>query len=140
MAAVGQQMSNVSNRGAAVSLEPEIEVCLGWLSQEGGVDTAVAGKLWDGTTWHRPVMNGSKAFTVEDTFFSMCNAGHIPEIYESLMDGDAFGLRQRLTVMFAKPMFNEDAADDIRQACRNLPVSTRKPEDFLTSLLFPLLM
>ena len=137
VAATGLQMASEENRSAAVSVEPEIDVFLGWLQQEVGIDKGVAGKLWDASTWHRPVMNGAKAFTVEHMFFSICNAGHIPEIYEALQGGDAFGLRQRLTVLAPRPTFQKAAF--IRAACAALPVPSHKPEEFVASLLFPLM-
>ena len=140
VAACGLQMSAERNRSAALSIEPEIDVFLSWIQQETTVDAAVAGKLWDGVTWHRPVMNGSNAFTVPDCFFSMCNAGHVPDLYDQLLHGDAFGLRQRLTVLFAWPTFDDDnLLNRIKRGCAALPVPSKDPSDFIAALLFPLM-
>ena len=122
-------MSALESRGAGVSLEPEIQLFLSWLEQEAGVDAGVAGKLWDEVTWHRLVMNGSKAFFVDDVFFSVCNVGHIVKMHRMLRAGDVFGLRQRMTVLFSRPNFYDDAFDINEATCDKLPVTSGKPED-----------
>ena len=50
---------------------------------------------------------------------------------------DVFGLRQRLTACFARPTWQ--SIQDIRAACAELPVASKKPEHFLAALLFPIL-
>ena len=70
-------------------------------------------------------------------FFSFCAGGHIYELLKRLMK-DVIGLRQRLTVVYARPLFMTIA--DIRQACAELPSEVQhKPALFLACLLFPLL-
>lgn len=44
VAATGLQMASPANRGAAVSVEPEIDVVLSWLTQKLGVDNELSGK------------------------------------------------------------------------------------------------
>ena len=56
LAATGLQMSLQQNRGAALSVEPEIEQVLSWFTAESSIDRAVPAKLWDGQNprLHRP--------------------------------------------------------------------------------------
>ena len=60
LSAAGQTASQAQHRNACVAIEPELQGILGWLSQELAVDSAVAAKIWDNTTWDRPVMCHSK--------------------------------------------------------------------------------
>lgn len=64
---------------------------------ESCVDAGAAGKLWDGSPWHRPVIEKTRAFTIERSWYSIFAAGHVPEVFHATQR-DAFGLRGRLTV------------------------------------------
>ena len=86
-----------------MAAECEVEGVFTWFQNEMGVDKAVPGKLWDGNTWHRPVMDKAKAFTVESPWFGFIAGAHIPETYKATLH-DAFGLRERFTVSFAEPV------------------------------------
>lgn len=79
LAATGLQMSLQQNRGAALSVEPEIEQVLSWFA-ESSIDRAAPAKLWDSSTWHRPVMDKTRACTVHRPWFGCCSGGHIPEM------------------------------------------------------------
>lgn len=114
MAANGQLMSCKQNRGAALAAECEVEGVFTWFQNEMGVDKAVPGKLWDGNAWHRPVMDKSRAFSVEAPWFGFIAGAHIPEIFKATLS-DAFGLRERLTVSFAEPQWL--TIREIREAC-----------------------
>lgn len=46
-------------------------------------------------------------------------------------------MRQRLTICFGRPSWTP--IREIRAACESLPVQSKKPEDFVASLLFPIL-
>ena len=50
------------------------------------MDSAVAGKLWDGATWHRPVMDKSRAFTVKEPWFGIFSAGHVPDLFKAMQE------------------------------------------------------
>ena len=137
LAAMGLQMSAAENRGAALSVEPEIEGIFANFAAESVVDRGVPGKLWDSTTWDRPVLATAKAFAVESPFDSMLAAGHIPEHFRALREDD-FGYRQRLTASFQVPLWL--TINEIRDACLRLPVPSHNPEDFLAGLWLPLLV
>jgi hypothetical protein len=139
LAAVGLQMSLEQNRGAAVSIEPEIEQILHWFTSEMGIDRGAAGKLWDNAVWSRPVMDKTRAFIVKSAWYAFLAGGHVPELFRAMVD-DTFGLRQRLTVCFCEPPWEKMCISDIRAACDRLPVPAKKPEMFIASLLFPLLV
>ena len=136
LAATGLQMSLQQNRGACLSVEPELEQVLSWFTADSTMDRAAPSKLWDGVTWHRPVMDKSRAFTVEDPWYGFLCGGHVIDLYKA-MQADSFGLRQRVTACFGPPTWME--LDDIRQACAALPTASQKPEDYVAGLLFPLL-
>ena len=120
------------------AVEPELDGILGWLLSEFSFDNAVPANLWDGTTWDRPVMQTTKGFTMYNPFFSFCAGGHLYELLKRLMK-DVIGLRQRLTVVYARPLFMD--IEDIRLACKKLPEECAfKPAPFIAGLLFPLLM
>lgn len=135
MAANGQIMSCRQNRGAALAAECEVEGVFSWFQNEMGVDKAVPGKLWDGNVWHRPVMDKSRAFTVESPWFGFIAGAHIPEVFKATLN-DAFGLRERLTVSFEEPIWL--SIREIREACARLATATGKPKDFVAGLLLPL--
>ena len=136
LAAAGFAASQTQNRGAMFAVEPEVHGIISWLAQESAIDKAVPGKLWDHVTWDRPVMSSGKGFCVQEPFFSFVAGGHIPELVEAL-ESDWFGLRQRLTVLFAPPTWLR--LRDIKAACHKLPPETGfKPEVFLSALLYPL--
>jgi hypothetical protein len=137
LAAAGYTASRAVNRDAMTAVEPELDGILNWLMAEFAFDSAVPAKLWDGTTWDRPVMQQSKSFTMWRPFFSFCAGGHLWELLLRLMR-DIIGLRQRLTVVYARPLFMEIA--QIRAACQQLPDTVKhKPAPFVAALLFPLL-
>ena len=80
-------------------------------------------------------MEKARQFTLERPFFSFCAGGHLYELLKRLMK-DIIGLRQRLTVVFARPLFV--SLEDIDAACHELPKETHyKPEEFVAALLFP---
>ena len=135
MAANGQIMSCTQNRGAALAAECEVDGVFTWFQNEMGVDKAVPGKLWDGNVWHRPVMDKSRAFTVERPLFGFIAGAHIPEIFKATIN-DYFGLRERLTASFEEPMWL--SIREIREACARLATTSRKPVDFMAGLLLPL--
>ena len=138
LAAGGFEASKPHNRDSMTAVEPELEGILAWLLAEFAFDAAVPAKLWDGTTWDRPVMNAAKAFTMYRPFFSFCAGGHLYELLKRLLK-DLIGLRQRLTVKYARPLFLE--IGDIRKACKLLPLEVEyKPANFLASLMQPLLV
>eukprot|EP00959_Pyramimonas_sp_CCMP1952_P203650 4258412-Pyramimonas_sp.AAC.1 len=95
-AATGMQMSCSQNRSAALSAEPEVDQILSWFSAEGGIDGGVVAKLWDGLTWHRPVMEKRRAFEVKDPWWGLIAGGHVPELHKAIVN-DHFGFRQRVT-------------------------------------------
>ena len=64
LAASGLQMSLKQNRSAALSVEPEIDQVLAWFTVDSSIDRGAPAKLWDGSTWHRPVMEKTRAFTI----------------------------------------------------------------------------
>lgn len=103
---------------------------------ESCVDAGAAGKLWDGSPWHGPVMDKTRAFTIERPWYSILAAGHVPEMFQATQR-DAFGLRGRLTVCVPHPRFQP--LRDIIAACQSLCVPSKKPEDFLAGLLYPVL-
>ncbi|CAJ1339118.1 unnamed protein product, partial [Effrenium voratum] len=136
LAAAGFAASQTQNRGAMFAVEPEVHGIISWLAQESAIDKAVPGKLWDHVTWDRPVMSSGKGFCVQEPFFSFVAGGHIPELVEAL-ESDWFGLRQRLTVLFAPPTWLR--LRDIKAACHKLPPETGfKPEVCLSARLYPL--
>lgn len=123
----GLQMSQAQNRGAAISVEPEVEqvfhwfaagslvqslrgmsVCMGVygpasspvhsLQAENCVDKGAAGKLWDSSPWHRPVMEKTRAFTIERAWYSILAAGHVPEVFDATRK-DTFSLSHRFAVV-----------------------------------------
>jgi hypothetical protein len=49
------------------------------------MDNGVAGKLWDGATWSRPVMDKSRAFDVETPWYGILAGGHIPEVFKATL-------------------------------------------------------
>ena len=137
LAAAGQTAAQPQNRGSFTAIEPELLGVLAWLLNESAVDSAVPGKLWDSVTWDRPVMQSNKQFQVVDPFFSFVAAGHLHELLEKLMR-DSLGLRQRLTVVFARPLFLQ--LEEITAACEALPPETKgKPAVFMARFLYPLL-
>ena len=70
-------------------------------------------------------------------YFSFCAGGHVYELLKRLVK-DVIGLRQRLTVVYARPLFME--IEDIRRACAALPSDVNhKPALFVACFLFPLL-
>ncbi|CAK0862761.1 unnamed protein product, partial [Prorocentrum cordatum] len=131
----GMIMSCHQNRGAALAAECEVEGVFSWFQNEMGVDKAVPGKLWDGNAWHRPVMDKARAFSVDAPWFGFIAGAHIPETFKATIN-DAFGLRERLTASFAEPQWL--TIRQIREACAQLPVRSRKPADFVAGLLLPL--
>ena len=136
LAATGLQMSLQQNRGAALSVEPEIEQVLSWFTAESSIDRAAPAKLWDGSDWHRPVMDKTRAFTVHRPWFGCCSGGHIPEMHRATVQ-DVFGLRQRVTAVYGAPKWSTIAA--IRGACSKLPTADKKPAQFIAGLCYPLL-
>ena len=136
-AATGMQMSCRQNRSAALSAEPEVDQILSWFSAEGGIDSGVVAKLWDGLTWHRPVMEKRRAFEVEDPWWGFIAGGYVPELHKATLN-DHFGLRQRITVCYGEPPWRPSTLASIRAACTALPVSTGKPHMFVAHLLWPL--
>eukprot|EP00438_Fugacium_kawagutii_P019107 Skav234735 [mRNA] locus=scaffold634:893499:894472:- [translate_table: standard] len=60
-AAAGLQMTLQQNRGAALSVEPKIEQVVSWFTAERSIDRAAPAKLWDGSAWHRTVMDKTRA-------------------------------------------------------------------------------
>jgi hypothetical protein len=136
LAATGLQMSLQQNRGAALSVEPEIEQVLSWFTAESSIDRAAPAKLWDSSTWHRPVMDKTRAFTVQRPWFGCCSGGYIPEMHRATAQ-DAFGLRQRVTAVYGPPKWSTIAA--IRLACSTLPTPSKKPAQFIAGLCYPLL-
>ena len=136
LAATGLQMSLAQNRSAALCVEPEVDQLLAWFTAEASIDRAAPAKLWDGATWLRPVMDKSRAFEVVNPWFGVLCGGHVPEVFRATQR-DTFGLRQRVTAVFGHPLWL--SISDIRAACNQLPVPSRKPEDFLAGLCFPAL-
>ena len=136
LAATGMQMSMGQNRSAAFSVEPEIEQVLMWFTAESSIDRGATAKLWDSVTWHRPVMEKRRAFTVPNPWYGFLCGGHIPELYRACFN-DVFGIRQRVTASFGEPQFK--SIKDLRLACDRLPVASKRPRDFLAGLMFPLL-
>ena len=136
LAATGLQMSLAPNRSAALCVEPEVDQLLAWFTAEASIDRAAPAKLWDGATWLRPVMDKSRAFEVVNPWFGVLCGGHVPEVFRATQR-DTFGLRQRVTAVFGHPLWL--SISDIRAACNQLPVPSRKPEDFLAGLCFPAL-
>lgn len=135
LAATGLQMSLGQNRSACLSAEPELDQVLSWFTAEASIDKGAPAKLWDGVTWHRPVMDKSRAFSVPSPWYGFICGGHIPELFNATLQ-DTFGLRRRLTVCFGHPTWMELSA--IREACGRLPVASNKPDDFVAGLLFPI--
>ena len=137
LAAAGANAAQQQNRGSFTAIEPELNGILAWLVHESAVDSAVPGKLWDAVTWDRPVMSSAKAFEIADPFFSFVAAGHLHDLLHKLMQ-DSLGLRQRLTVVYARPLFLK--LEEIEKACRELPVETNsRPQIFIARFLSPLL-
>ena len=68
LAAAGYTASQPHNRDAMTAVEPELEGILAWLLAEFAFDAAVPAKLWDGTTWDRPVMQHANSFTMYRPF------------------------------------------------------------------------
>lgn len=136
LAATGLQMSLQQNRGAALSVEPEIEQVLSWFTAESSIDRAAPAKLWDGSDWHRPVMDKTRAFTVHKPWFGCCSGGHIPEMHKATLQ-DVFGLRQRVTAVYGAPKWSTIA--EVRSACAKLPTQSHKPAQFMAGLCYPLL-
>ena len=91
LAAIGMQMSQEQNRGAALSVEPEVEQILAWFTAESAIDKGVPAKLWDGVTWHRPVMEKTRAFSVTTPWYGFLVGAHVPEMFRALTS-DSFGL------------------------------------------------
>lgn len=136
LAATGMQMSQPQNRSAALTVEPELEQLLSWFTAESSIDKGAPAKLWDNATWHRPVMEKSRAFSVYSPWFGSCCAGHVPELFRATKD-DVFGLRDRCTISYGEPRWMP--IEEIRQACYDLPVDDNKPETFLAGLAYPVL-
>ena len=82
------------------------------------------------------MINITRAFSVASPFFGFLAGGHIAELAAALRD-DAFGLRERLTVVYGEPYWQKLA--DIQEACTALPCESHKPEDFIAQLLYHLL-
>ena len=78
------------------------------------MDKAAAGKLWDGITWHRPVMDKTRAFTINKPWYGILAGAHIPELFHATLQGH-FGLRERLTACFELPTFL--TIQTIRNSC-----------------------
>ncbi|CAK0824195.1 unnamed protein product, partial [Prorocentrum cordatum] len=131
----GMIMSCHQNRGAALAAECEVEGVFSWFQNEMGVDKVVPGRLWDGNAWHRPVMDKARAFSVDAPWFGFVAGAHIPETFKATIN-DAFGLRERLAASFAEPQWL--TIRQIREACAQLPVRSRKPADFVAGVLLPL--
>jgi hypothetical protein len=136
LAAMGMQMSMMQNRGAALSVEPEVDQILTWFQMDSSTDKGAPGKLWDNATWHRPVMDRSKAFTVENPWYGFIAGGHVEELAKATAH-DSFGLRQRILTSFGSPEWA--TLQDIRVACEDLPVQSHVPEDYIAGLLFPVI-
>lgn len=134
LAGTGLEMSQEKNRGAALVVEPEVDHVIQWFTNEVSVDSSAPGKLWDGRAWHRAVLDKARAFTILNPWLSILCAGHVPEVFKATVK-DAFGLRQRLTVCFPFPTF--DNIRKVREVCMSLPVSSHTPEDYLAGLLYP---
>ena len=128
-------MSQSQIRSACLSAEPELDQILGWFTAEASIDKGAPAKLWDGRTWHRSVLEKSRAFSIPCPWLSLLCAGHIPEVFKATVK-DAFGLRQRLTVAFDRPSWL--SINQIRTACMKLPVASHTPEDYLAGLLYPI--
>ena len=109
---------------------------MGWTQAESTVDKGAPGKLWDGSPWHRPVMDKTRAFTIPRPWYSILAAGHIPKTFAATSK-DVFGLRQRLTVCVPTPSWKK--LDEIDTACQQLPVAPHEPADFLAALCYPVL-
>ena len=136
LAATGLQMSLKQNRCAAVCIEPEVDQLLSWFTAESSIDKAAPAKLWDGATWFRPVMDKTRAFEVVNPWFGCLCGGHVPELFHATLK-DTFGLRQRVTAVFGHPLWL--SIQEIRAACEELPVPSRKPQHFVAGLVFPAL-
>lgn len=137
LAAAGYFASQPQNRSSMIALEPELEGILGWLMCEFAIDISVAAKLWDAITWSRPVMKQSNGFEMRNPFFSFVAGGHLKELLRALIK-DTFGLRQRLTAVYATPLFLD--LEEIEEAENRLPEETGyKVAKFVALLLYPLL-
>ena len=138
LAATGLQMSLPQNRSAALLAEPEIGSLLQWFG--GGdsyIDSSAVAKVWDGVSWDRPVMDKHRAFTVENPWLGFITGGHVAETFKATVK-DVFGFRQRVTALYGEPLWL--SLEDIRAACEQLPLqNSRKPADFVATLLLPLL-
>ena len=136
LAATSMQLRLQQNHSAALSAEPEIDQILGWFTAEAAIDKGAPAKLWDGVTWHRPVMDKSRAFTVPSPWYGFIAGARIPELFRATTT-DTFGLRQRVMASFGAPAWSD--IGDIRAACVALPVSSGKRSDCVSALLYPLL-
>jgi hypothetical protein len=137
LAAAGYFAAQPQNRSSMTALEPELEGILSWLMCEFAIDVSVAAKLWDSITWSRPVMKQSNGFEMRNPFFSFVAGGHLKELLKALVK-DVFGLRQRLTAVYATPLFLD--LEDIEEAEQRLPEETQyKVAKFVALLLYPLL-
>ena len=137
LSAAGAPSAQSQHRRAFTAVQPELLGVLSWLLQESAVDSAVPGKLWDAVTWDRPVMSSAKAFEVKDPVFIFFAAGHLRELLQRLQH-DTLGLRQCLTVVFARPLFLN--LEEIAAACGRLPAETKgRPQVFRPFCLRPLL-
>ena len=81
-------------------------------------------------------MDKSRAFCVATPWYGFLAGAHIPELLAATSN-DTFGLRQRLTICFGRPPFQNIGA--IRDACSRLPIASNKPHDYMAALLCPLL-
>jgi hypothetical protein len=129
-------MSLQQNRGACLSVEPELSQVLSWFSADSTIDGAAPAKLWDGVTWHRPVMDKTRAFTVCEPWWGFLCGAHVMDLYRATL-ADHFGLRQRVTACYGPPPWM--TLQQIRNACALLPTASHKPEDYVAGLIFPLL-
>ena len=114
--------------------EPDLNVVVQWFNNEQSVDAGAPAKLWDGRVWARPVLDKSRAFTIEHPWLSILAAGHVPEIFKATVN-DRIGMRHRLTVAFPSPTWRTIA--QVRAACALLPVPTHAPDDYVAALLYP---
>ena len=91
MAATGMQMSLQQNRSPALQCELALEQVLRWFILESGVGIGATAKLWDPSTWHRPVMEKRRAFTVVNPWCGFICRGHFTDIIRATSN-DVFRL------------------------------------------------
>ena len=138
LAATGMLMSLTQNHDAARCAEPEFVQLLAWFKAETGTDSGVVAKSWGNVTWDRPVVDKSRAFTVQRPWRGIVVAGHVLEVYKATVN-DHSGLRQRLFVLDPDDVLWL-ALDGIDAHSQRLPVESHDPAQCLASLLFPVLL